>query len=151
MRAFSLIAAISALCLLAYTAIASARNVPGHDASETCERNVGHSEGRCHHQQENGGYTRLRSFAGVASYYWEGKRVATGARFNPDGLTAAHRTLPLGTRLRVINLASRRSVVVTVNDRGPYIPGRILDLSRGAAKVIGMIERGVARIKASVL
>jgi rare lipoprotein A len=92
-----------------------------------------------------------RDFSGIASYYWEGSRVATGARFNPDGLTAAHRTLPFGTQLRVTDLVSNRSVVVTVNDRGPFVAGRVLDLSRGAARVLGMTERGVTRIKASVM
>jgi rare lipoprotein A len=77
--------------------------------------------------------------------------VATGARYNPDGLTAAHRTLPFGTRLRVTDLISNRSVVVTINDRGPFIAGRVLDLSRGAAQQLGMIGRGVTRIKASVI
>lgn len=67
------------------------------------------------------------------------------------GLTAAHRTLPFGTHLRVTDLKSRRSVVVTVNDRGPFIRGRTLDLSRGAALVLGMIERGMTQIKASIM
>jgi rare lipoprotein A len=92
-----------------------------------------------------------RDFSGMASYYWEGSRVATGARFNPDGLTAAHRTLPFGTQLRVTDLVSNKSVVVTVNDRGPFVAGRVLDLSRGAARVLGMTERGVTRIKATVM
>jgi rare lipoprotein A len=92
-----------------------------------------------------------RDFSGIASYYWEGSRVATGARFNPDGLTAAHRTLPFGTQLRVTDMISNRSVVVTVNDRGPFVAGRVLDLSRGAARVLGMTDRGVTRIKASVM
>jgi rare lipoprotein A len=92
-----------------------------------------------------------RDFVGTASYYWEGSRVATGAHYNPDGLTAAHRTLPFGTRLRVTDLISNRSVVVTVNDRGPFVGGRVLDLSRGAAQALGMIGRGVTRIRASVI
>jgi rare lipoprotein A len=92
-----------------------------------------------------------REFTGTASYYWEGSRVATGAHYNPDGLTAAHRTLPFGTHLRVTDLATNRSVVVTVNDRGPFVAGRVLDLSRGAARELGMIDRGVARIRATVL
>jgi rare lipoprotein A len=96
---------------------------------------------------ESGGH----DFTGTASYYWEGSRVATGARYNPDGLTAAHRTLPFGTQLRVTDLITNRSVVVTVNDRGPFVAGRVLDLSRGAARVLGMIDRGVTRIKATVL
>ena len=90
-------------------------------------------------------------FSGIASFYWEGQRVATGARYNPDGLTCAHRTLPFGTRLQVTDLVSKRSVVVTVNDRGPFIAGRVLDLSRGAATVLGMTSRGVTPIRATVM
>jgi rare lipoprotein A len=90
-------------------------------------------------------------FSGIASFYWEGQRVATGAHYNPDGLTCAHRTLPFGTRLQVTDLVSKRSVVVTVNDRGPFVAGRILDLSRGAATVLGMTARGVTPIRATVM
>ncbi len=81
----------------------------------------------------------------VASYYGSesGNRTANGERFNPHGLTAAHRTLPFGTRLRV---CYRGCVVVRVNDRGPFIRGRSLDLSAGAAARIGMLGVGVARV-----
>ncbi len=87
-------------------------------------------------------------FSGMASYYGSesGNRTASGARFNPGGLTAAHRSLPFGTKLRVSH--GGRSVVVTVNDRGPFIRGRVLDLSRGAASAIGLTSRGVGRIVA---
>ena len=88
---------------------------------------------------------------GVASYYWQGQRTATGARFNPNGMTAAHRTLPFGTQVRVTHLRSGRSVVVRINDRGPYIAGRMIDLSKGAAGVLGMHSEGVARVKVTVL
>ena len=66
-------------------------------------------------------------------------------------LTAAHRTLPFGTRLRVTNVENGRSVVVRVNDRGPHVPGRVLDLSLGAAKALGMVGEGVARVAIVVL
>jgi rare lipoprotein A len=75
---------------------------------------------------------------GMASYYRHGKRTANGERFNPNGLTAAHRTLPFGTKVRVTNSKSGRSVVVRINDRGPFIHGRIIDLAMGAARAIGM-------------
>ena len=88
---------------------------------------------------------------GVASYYWQGHTTATGARFNPSGMTAAHRTLPFGTRVRVTHLGNGRSVDVHINDRGPYIAGRMIDLSRGAAGVIGMHGQGVARVRVTVL
>lgn len=92
-----------------------------------------------------------RGFSGMASYYGSesGNRTASGARFNPGGMTAAHRSLPFGTRLRVSH--GGRSVVVTVNDRGPFIRGRVLDLSRGAASVIGLTGRGVGRVVAEVM
>lgn len=93
-----------------------------------------------------------RSFSGMASYYGNelaGRRTASGARFNPGGMTAAHRSLPFGTRLRVTH--GSRSVVVTVNDRGPFVRGRVLDLSKGAAQAIGMTGRGVGRVVAEAL
>jgi len=91
---------------------------------------------------------------GVASYYggrFHGRRTASGVRFDMNGLTAAHRTLPFGTRVRVTHLGNGRSVDVRINDRGPYIGGRVIDLSRGAAGVIGMHHQGVARVKVTVL
>ena len=88
---------------------------------------------------------------GVASYYWEPQRLASGGRFNPRAMTAAHKTLPLGTRVRVTNLGNGRSVDVRINDRGPYIAGRIIDLSKAAAGVIGMTAQGTARVKMTVI
>ena len=82
--------------------------------------------------------------SGLASWYAEGKQTANGERFNPDVLTCAHRSLPFGTRLRVSY--NGRSTVCRVNDRGPFIRGRVLDLSRGTARAIGMLGAGVARI-----
>lgn len=94
-----------------------------------------------------------RSFSGQASYYGSesGSRTASGARYNPNGLTAAHRTLPFGTQVLVTEPRSGRSVVVTINDRGPFIRGRVLDLSVGAARAIGITGRGVGRVVAEVL
>lgn len=89
--------------------------------------------------------------SGIASYYWQGQRTASGAAFNPNGLTAAHRTLPFGTRVRVTHTGNGRSVDVTINDRGPFIGGRIIDLSRGAASVIGMTGQGLAHVRMQVL
>ena len=86
-----------------------------------------------------------------ASYYQHGSRTASGERFNPSGLTAAHRSLPFGTRLKVTNRANGRSVVVRVNDRGPFIRGRGLDVSRGAAAALGMIGSGVATLHVAQL
>ena len=87
---------------------------------------------------------------GTASYYGRelaGNRTASGERFNPNGLTAAHRTLPLGTRLRVTNVANGRSVIVRVNDRGPFVGKRVIDVSLGAAQEIQMIRSGTAQVR----
>ena len=89
--------------------------------------------------------------SGMASYYWQGQRVASGGWFNPNAMTAAHRNLPFGTRVRVTHSGSGRSVDVTINDRGPFVAGRIIDLSRAAASVIGMTGQGVAKVKVMVL
>lgn len=91
------------------------------------------------------------SYSGKASYYWQGQQTASGARFNPNAMTAAHRSLPFGTRVRVTNRSNGRSVVVTINDRGPFIAGRIIDLSRGAAQAISMTGAGVASVSLEVL
>jgi rare lipoprotein A len=88
---------------------------------------------------------------GVASYYWQPQRVASGGWFNPNAMTAAHKTLPFGTRVRVTNVSNGRSVDVTINDRGPYIAGRIIDLSRAAASAINMTGQGIARVKMTVI
>jgi rare lipoprotein A len=83
---------------------------------------------------------------GYASYYKTGKRTANGERYNPAGLTAAHRKLPFGTKLKVTNLRNGKSVIVRVNDRGPFIKKRVLDLSYGAAKAIDLHRTGIAKI-----
>jgi len=91
---------------------------------------------------------------GLASWYggwFEGKRTASGARFDKHKLTAAHRSLPLDTKARVTNLENGRSVEVTVNDRGPYVKGRVLDLSAQAAKKLGMTKRGLALVRIEVI
>ena len=82
-----------------------------------------------------------------ASFYSSGSRTASGELFNQHGFTAASRTLPFGTRLCVTNPATGRSVIVRINDRGPFVRGRDLDLARGAAVALGMIERGTATLK----
>ena len=92
-----------------------------------------------------------RGSCGRASWYASGSRTANGERFVPAGLTAAHRTMAFGTRLRVTDPATNRSVTVRVNDRGPFIRGRILDLSRGAAVKLGVVGRGVADICVEVV
>jgi rare lipoprotein A len=92
-----------------------------------------------------------RSFSGMASFYGNesGSKTASGQRFNQNAMTAAHRSLPFGTKLRVTH--GGRSVVVTINDRGPFIRGRVLDLSTGAARAIGLTSAGVGRVVAEVI
>ena len=91
------------------------------------------------------------SGSGVASFYSEGGETASGERFDPNELTAAHPTLPFGTRLRVTNLKTGRSVTVRVNDRGPYVPGRVVDVSYSAARALGMAQSGTANVKLDVV
>ncbi|MFJ4196754.1 septal ring lytic transglycosylase RlpA family protein [Pseudomonas sp. NPDC089534] len=91
---------------------------------------------------------------GVASYYGakhHGKRTASGEPFNQNALTAAHRQLPFGTRVKVTNLKNDRSCVVRINDRGPHTRGRLIDLSREAAQRLGMIGSGTARVRVQAL
>jgi peptidoglycan lytic transglycosylase len=93
-----------------------------------------------------------RVFSGKASYYsYPARKTASGSWFNRDSLTAAHRNLPFGTRVRVTDLASSKSVVVRITDRGPWVRRRVLDLSQGAARSLGMTERGVAQVRVEVL
>jgi rare lipoprotein A len=88
---------------------------------------------------------------GLASFYSQGARTASGEKFDARELTAAHPTLPFGTKLRVTNVATGQSVTVRVNDRGPYVPGRVVDVSYSAANALGMVGRGVAKVKLDVV
>ena len=99
------------------------------------------------------GPTGHRSFSGIASYYGNeaGSKTASGQRFNQHAMTAAHRSLPFGTRLRVTNTTTGKSVTVRVNDRGPYVPGRVVDVSYSAARALGMVDAGTAKVKLDVV
>jgi rare lipoprotein A len=99
-------------------------------------------------RKEAGGKTASH---GVASFYTEGTKTASGEKFNTMEMTAAHPTLPFGTKLRVTNVASGRSVTVRVNDRGPYVEGRVVDVSYSAADALGMVGKGVAKVKLDVV
>jgi rare lipoprotein A len=97
----------------------------------------------------------VRTLTGIASFYgpgFEGERTASGRRFDPDAMVAAHRTLPLGTRVRVTNLENGRSVILRIIDRGPYV-GRntIIDVSEGAARRLRFIKDGRVRVRVEVL
>jgi rare lipoprotein A len=101
-----------------------------------------------------GGATSGHSESGMASYYgneFQSRKTASGERFDQGKLTAAHRTLPFGTRLKVINTQNGRSVVVRVNDRGPFARGRIIDLSRSAFKSIASLNSGVVHVHIQVV
>lgn len=88
---------------------------------------------------------------GVASFYSEDTETASGEKFDKNELTAAHPTLPFGTRVRVTNVSTGRSVTVRVNDRGPYVRGRIVDVSYSAAQALGMVGQGVAGVRLDVV
>lgn len=98
---------------------------------------------------------QTRAFqTGVASYYgpgFHGRRTANGEKFNMNDMTAAHRTLPFGTKLKVTNVNNGQSAIVRVNDRGPYHGGRVIDLSVAAAKQIGSVSSGTAQVKIEVV
>ena len=97
---------------------------------------------------------RNHSLQGTASYYggkFHGRKTASGERFDKEALTAAHKTLPLGTQVRVTNLRNGESVDVKINDRGPYVRGRIIDLSKGAARELGMLGAGTAKVKVELI
>ena len=102
------------------------------------------------------GSPRIQDFTeqGTASWYgpnFNGKPTASGEKFNQSAMTAAHKTYPFGTVVRVTNLRNGRSVEVRINDRGPFVKGRIIDLSRGAAKKIDMIQAGTVPVRLDVL
>lgn len=89
---------------------------------------------------------------GKASYYGKshhGKRTACGTKFNMHGMTAAHKRLPCGTKVLVTNLRNGKSVSLTITDRGPFVRGRVIDVSLGAAQALGMVQSGVAAVRLS--
>ena len=94
------------------------------------------------------------SQVGMASWYggkFHGRQTASGQRYDMHAMTAAHKSLPFGTRVRVTNLANKRSVVLTINDRGPFVRGRIVDVSMRAAEVLRFKHQGTARVRLEVL
>ena len=101
-----------------------------------------------------GGSKSAFTQSGQGSYYadkFAGKRTASGTPYRPGKLTAAHNTLPFGTKIKVTNTRTGRSVKVTVNDRGPHVKGRIVDLSKKAARKIGLVDAGVAPVQLKVV
>ena len=99
-------------------------------------------------------YAGSKASAGTASFYgkrFHGRTTANGERFNMNAMTAAHKSLPFGTKVKVTNRNNGKSVIVRINDRGPYHGNRVIDLSRGAAAKIGMLNSGTARVSIQVL
>jgi len=99
---------------------------------------------------DNAGSATQTASRGVASFYSD-TETASGEKFDKNELTAAHPTLPFGTRLRVTDVSSGRSVTVKVNDRGPYIRGRVVDVSPSAAEALGMVDRGIVNVQVDVV
>ena len=101
------------------------------------------------------GHNVIRTLGrGTASYYgkrFHGRMTANGELFDMNAMTAAHKTLPFGTRVRVTNPVNGKSVVVRINDRGPFIRGRVIDVSRAAARKLGMIKRGHASVQLDII
>lgn len=96
----------------------------------------------------------VKSISGSASWYggkFHGRKTANGERYDMNQLTAAHKTLPFGTKVRVTNKNNGKSVVVRINDRGPFVGRRVIDLSRGAANAVGMIASGIAPVSIDIL
>ncbi|NCI47769.1 septal ring lytic transglycosylase RlpA family protein [Sediminibacterium soli] len=92
---------------------------------------------------------KTHSESGLASYYaegYEGRKTANGESFHSSALTAAHKKLPFGTKVRVTNLANGKTVKVRINDRGPFVQGRIIDLTKKAAKKLDMVQAGVSKV-----
>jgi rare lipoprotein A len=93
-----------------------------------------------------------RTFYGLASYYsYKGGQSASGQQYDAHALTAAHRSLPFGTKVRITNPTTGKSVIVTINDRGPFKTSRVIDVSTNAAKQLDMIEKGIVYVRAEVL
>jgi rare lipoprotein A len=159
-RLFAVILAAASVAACAQSSVVSKRSsllAPTRQASLERERTPSFSASRraaftppAFAPHNNAGGTRIAS-QGIASFYTEGARTASGEKFDTNQLTAAHPSLPFGTRLRVTNVATGKSVTVRVNDRGPYVPGRVVDVSYSAAQMLGMVGGGVAKVKLDVV
>ena len=101
--------------------------------------------------EPKGRLTGTHAVDGIASFYWQEQKTANGERFDKMAMTAAHKSLPFGTRVKVTNRNNGRSVVVRINDRGPFKPGRVIDLSYAAADAIGMRDKGLVPVKVEVI
>lgn len=109
------------------------------------------AEGNAEDMDQMASYKHYQS--GIASYYggkWHGRKTASGERFNKNAMTAAHRSLPFGTKVKVTNVNNGKSVIVRITDRGPFIKGRVIDLSEGAFAKIASLRSGVTKVKLEI-
>lgn len=144
----SLLAAASLACGLLLGGCAADAHPRGDDAPHIPQQTAAKSDPSEAHE------TIAATFTGLASWYgprFHGRLTASGETFDMASLTAAHPQLPFGSRVRVTNLANGRSVVVTINDRGPYVKPRIIDLSHAAARRLGFVDDGLAKVRLEVL
>lgn len=95
--------------------------------------------------------SRKHDLEGIASYYWQAQKTANGETFDKAAMTAAHRTLPFGTKVRVINIANGQSAILRINDRGPFKAGRVIDVSDAAAGALGFRARGLTPVRVEVV
>ena len=153
LRLFVIVLAAASLAACARTSVVSDRS----DWRSAPKQAVAHhqvrpvSVVRRHDAPAHTDIARTNGGGGLASFYTEGTKTANGETFNTHELTAAHPSLPFGTRLRVTNVTNGQSVTVRVNDRGPYVPGRVVDVSYSAAEQLGMVKGGVAKVKLDVV
>jgi len=160
LRLFAIMIGAASLAACAQSSVVSQRSQalasrpasaePTRTASSATRTRVAAAHRHTPYASRRTGNTKVAS-QGVASFYSEQQQTASGEKFDGRELTAAHPTLPFGTRLRVTDVKSGRSVTVRVNDRGPYVPGRIVDVSYSAAQSLGMIGKGVANVRLDVV
>ncbi len=137
--------AVAALCLLAACATSPEESQASHSAA---------AGSRAAESGTAATSAATQGTYGVASWYggrYHGRQTASGERFDMHALTAAHPSLPFGTRVRVTNLSNQRSVVLRINDRGPFVKKRIIDVSRRAAEELGFIREGVTRVRVDII
>lgn len=160
LRLFALMIGAASLAACAQSSVVSQRSQalasrsapdqPTHAASSPTRTRVAAARIHRPYASHKTVETKIAS-QGVASFYSDQQETASGEKFDGHELTAAHPTLPFGTRLRVTDVKTGRSVTVRVNDRGPYVPGRIVDVSYSAAQSLGMIGKGVTNVRLDVV
>lgn len=130
---------------------ACAQSVSNKSALHTSARQTSFAAVHLHRHNPLAKHKIVAKNYGLASFYEEDTETANGEKFDPQAMTAAHPSLPFGTKLRVTNVATGHSVTVRVNDRGPHVQGRVVDLSRSAAETLGIVEQGVAQVRLQVV